>query len=178
MIVETGIYYFADYVVTTDEDAPLFTWDLEIPPTFAIYAKCSTCSLLDVAIPSLRPQACRRNGWTADAERVLPALEARRVEWRAKREAGEVALDAFLPIEGDLEDAWKYYVPHRQPSKFSIRAQMRTPRGQGRSLERSLGMFGCESQAVRCRFLPSSLPCESASAGEGPAARSPGSGEH
>jgi hypothetical protein len=48
MIVETGIYYFADYVVTTDEDAPLFTWDLEIPPTFAIYAKCSTCSLLDI----------------------------------------------------------------------------------------------------------------------------------
>jgi hypothetical protein len=31
MVVETGIYYFADYVVTTDEDAPLFTWDLEIP---------------------------------------------------------------------------------------------------------------------------------------------------
>jgi hypothetical protein len=54
---------------------------------------------------------CRRNGWTADAERVLPVLDARRIEWRAKREAGEVALDALMPIEGDLEDSWKYYVP-------------------------------------------------------------------
>src|SRR3954469_5020353 len=52
---------------------------------------------------------CRRNGWTADAERMLPVLEARRVAWRAKREAGEVALDALMPIESDLEDAWKYY---------------------------------------------------------------------
>jgi hypothetical protein len=56
---------------------------------------------------------CRRNGWTADAERVLPGLEGRRAEWRAKREAGEVAPDALMPIEGELEDAWKYYV--RQP---------------------------------------------------------------
>lgn len=54
---------------------------------------------------------CRRHGWTADAERVLPVLEARRVEWRARREAGEVALDALMPIEGELEDHWKYFVP-------------------------------------------------------------------
>jgi hypothetical protein len=34
---------------------------------------------------------CKKNGWQADAEEVLPALEARRAAWRAKREAGEVA---------------------------------------------------------------------------------------
>jgi hypothetical protein len=58
---------------------------------------------------------CRKHGWTADAEAVLPALEARRVAWRAKREAGEVALDALMPIEAGLEDAWKYYVPQPIP---------------------------------------------------------------
>jgi hypothetical protein len=58
---------------------------------------------------------CRRNGWTADAERVLPGLEARRIAWRARREAGEVALDALMPIQGELEDAWKYYVSQPLP---------------------------------------------------------------
>jgi hypothetical protein len=53
---------------------------------------------------------CRKHGWTPDAERVLPVLEARRVEWRRKRDAGEVALDALMPIEGALEDRWKYFV--------------------------------------------------------------------
>lgn len=58
---------------------------------------------------------CKKHGWTADAESVLPMLEARRVEWRAKREAGEVALDALMPIEGELEDHWKYFVPQPIP---------------------------------------------------------------
>jgi len=53
---------------------------------------------------------CQKHGWKADAERVLPVLDARRAEWRAKREAGEVALDALMPIEGELEEQWKYYV--------------------------------------------------------------------
>ncbi|WP_437872579.1 BREX-6 system adenine-specific DNA-methyltransferase PglX [Sorangium sp. So ce363] len=56
---------------------------------------------------------CKKHGWTADAERVLPVLDDRRAEWRKKREAGEVALDALMPIEGELEEHWKYYV--RQP---------------------------------------------------------------
>jgi hypothetical protein len=47
---------------------------------------------------------CLKHGWTADAERAFPALEARRVDWRAKRDAGEVSLDALMPIEGKLED--------------------------------------------------------------------------
>ena len=60
--------------------------------------------------------ACARSTvGRADAERVLAGLEARRVEWRAKREAGEVALDALMPIEGELEEHWKYYVPQPIP---------------------------------------------------------------
>jgi hypothetical protein len=59
---------------------------------------------------------CKRNGWTADAEKVLPMLDARRAEWRRRREAGEVALDALMPIEGELEEAWKYYVPQPLPA--------------------------------------------------------------
>lgn len=58
---------------------------------------------------------CKKQGWTPDAERVLPVLEARRIEWRARRDAGEVALDALMPIEGELEDHWKYYVPQPIP---------------------------------------------------------------
>lgn len=58
---------------------------------------------------------CKKRGWTADAERVLPVLDARRAEWRKKREAGEVALDALMPIEGELEEHWKYYVPQPIP---------------------------------------------------------------
>jgi hypothetical protein len=59
---------------------------------------------------------CRKHGWTADAESMLPGLEARRVEWRARREAGTVALDALMPIEGELEDHWKYFVPQPLPN--------------------------------------------------------------
>lgn len=53
---------------------------------------------------------CRKHGWMADAESVLPVLEARRAEWRDKRDKGEVALDALMPVEEGLEDRWKYYV--------------------------------------------------------------------
>jgi hypothetical protein len=58
---------------------------------------------------------CRKHGWTADAERVLPVLDARRAEWRKRRNAGEVALDALMPIEGELEEHWKYFVPQPMP---------------------------------------------------------------
>ncbi len=58
---------------------------------------------------------CKKRGWTPDADRVLPALEQRRAEWRKKREDGEVALDVLMPIEGELEEHWKYYVPQPIP---------------------------------------------------------------
>ncbi|WP_129347584.1 BREX-6 system adenine-specific DNA-methyltransferase PglX [Sorangium cellulosum] len=65
---------------------------------------------------------CRKNGWTPDAEAVLPALEARRAAWRAKREAGEVAPDALMPVEPGLESAWKYYVQQPIPGDAVERA--------------------------------------------------------
>ncbi len=58
---------------------------------------------------------CKKHGWTPDANQVLPRLEARRVDWRRRRDAGEVALDALMPIEGELEDHWKYFLPQPIP---------------------------------------------------------------
>lgn len=60
---------------------------------------------------------CRKNGWQAEVEQrgVLQSLDERRAEWRKKRESGEVALEALMPIEGRLEEAWKYYVPQQLP---------------------------------------------------------------
>lgn len=58
---------------------------------------------------------CKKHGWKADAEALFPDLEARRADWRKKREAGEVALDALMPIAGELEEHWKYYVLQRIP---------------------------------------------------------------
>ncbi len=65
---------------------------------------------------------CQKNGWTADVKALGPdglstldRLETRRVEWRGKRDAGEVALDALMPIHTELEDRWKYWVPQPMP---------------------------------------------------------------
>lgn len=60
---------------------------------------------------------CRKRDWTplVEAEGVLERLEERRKEWRAKREAGEVALDKLMSIENSLEDRWKYWVPQPMP---------------------------------------------------------------
>lgn len=65
---------------------------------------------------------CKRHGWTADAERVLPELDARRAAWRTRRESGEVALDALMPIEGELEEHWKYFVPQPIPDDAVAKA--------------------------------------------------------
>jgi hypothetical protein len=62
---------------------------------------------------------CKCNGWKPDAEQVLPVLEERRAQWRKKRESAEVALDALMPIEGELEEAWKYYVPQPLPGELA-----------------------------------------------------------
>ncbi len=58
---------------------------------------------------------CKKRGWTPDAERVLPLLDERRAGWRKKRETGEVPLHALMPIAGELEEHWKYYVPQPIP---------------------------------------------------------------
>jgi hypothetical protein len=58
---------------------------------------------------------CKKHGWKPAAEPVLARLEERRTAFRKQREAGEVPLDALMPIEGELEEHWKYYVPQPLP---------------------------------------------------------------
>lgn len=56
---------------------------------------------------------CQGNGWVPEAvaDGTLARLEERRQGWRQKRAAGEVALDALMPIETPQEERWKYWVP-------------------------------------------------------------------
>src|SRR5262249_45849238 len=61
---------------------------------------------------------CKKNGWTPDADAVLGDLDRPRAEWRAMRDRGEVALDALMPIHGELEEHWKYYVPQPIPDEL------------------------------------------------------------
>lgn len=60
---------------------------------------------------------CKKHGWTSDVEArgVLDDLDQRRAAWRARREAGDVALDALMPIADGLESQWKYFVPQPIP---------------------------------------------------------------
>jgi len=60
---------------------------------------------------------CMKHGWTpeAQADGTLAGLEARRVEWRTKRDAGEVELTALMPLNTDAERRWAYYVPQEIP---------------------------------------------------------------
>jgi hypothetical protein len=60
---------------------------------------------------------CQKHGWTpqAQADGVLDELEQRRMEWRAKREAGEVALTELMPLHSESERRWAYYVPQPIP---------------------------------------------------------------
>ncbi|ESA32468.1 n6-adenine-specific dna methylase [Leptolyngbya sp. Heron Island J] len=55
---------------------------------------------------------CHRNKWKPEvfADGTIQRLEARRKDWRAKREAEEVALDVLMPIESAQEERWKYWV--------------------------------------------------------------------
>lgn len=60
---------------------------------------------------------CKKHGWTplAESTGTLAALEQRRGEWRAKRDAGEVALTDLMPLYNDMEHRWAYYVPQEIP---------------------------------------------------------------
>jgi len=73
---------------------------------------------------------CQHNGWTPDvvADGTLDRLEARRQNWREKRDRGEVALDALMPIESEQEDRWKYWV--KQPP-LSPHPLTPSPQGEG-----------------------------------------------
>jgi hypothetical protein len=65
---------------------------------------------------------CKKHGWQPQAEPVLAALETRRADFRRRREVGEVALDALMPVESGLESAWKYYVPQPIPADAVAKA--------------------------------------------------------
>ncbi len=65
---------------------------------------------------------CKKHGWTPDAGPVLSILEERRAEWRKKREAGHVSLDDLMPIQNELEERWKYYVPQPIPEDAATAA--------------------------------------------------------
>ena len=60
---------------------------------------------------------CKKHGWVADVEKqgVLDALEARRVEWRKQRDAGEVSLTALMPLHSGIERRWAYFLPQSIP---------------------------------------------------------------
>jgi len=58
---------------------------------------------------------CKKHGWPPDADLVLDDLDSRRADWRERREKGDVALDALMPIAEGIEDRWKYYVPQPIP---------------------------------------------------------------
>lgn len=60
---------------------------------------------------------CKKHGWPADFEKVREPLEARRAAFRKQREGGAVPLDALMPIEGELEEHWKYWVPQPLPDE-------------------------------------------------------------
>ena len=85
---------------------------------------------------------CQGNGWVPEAvaDGTLARLEERRRVWRQRRAAGEVTLDALMPVETEQEERWKYWVPpalQRPPESGS------TPL----SLGRGAGGEGQSSQA-------------------------------
>jgi hypothetical protein len=60
---------------------------------------------------------CKKHGWTpeVDADGTLARLEERRVNWRAKRESGEVSLTELMPLQTEAERRWAYYLPQPIP---------------------------------------------------------------
>jgi hypothetical protein len=73
--------------------------------------------LLQNSLHPLWLASCQKHGWTPHAERdgVLADLEARRVEWRAKRDRQEVSLTELMPLYSPAERRWAYYVPQPIP---------------------------------------------------------------
>jgi len=72
---------------------------------------------LQNALGAMWLATCKRHGWVADVQHqgVLEDLDARRADWRARRDAGEVSADALLPTTEGLERRWRYYVPQPIP---------------------------------------------------------------
>ncbi len=80
--------------------------------------------LLQNSLGPLWLAICAKNKWTAEAQAdgTLPELEARRIAWLAKRDAGEVALTELMPLQTPAERRWAYYVPQGLPTDARERA--------------------------------------------------------
>jgi hypothetical protein len=59
---------------------------------------------------------CKKNGWAPEVQTngTLQLLEERRIEWRAKRAAGEVSLTELMPLETEEELRWAYFLPGQE----------------------------------------------------------------
>jgi hypothetical protein len=55
---------------------------------------------------------CKKHGWIPDVEAngTLQRLQERRLEWRAKRVAGEASLTELMPLESEEERRWAYFL--------------------------------------------------------------------
>jgi len=60
---------------------------------------------------------CRKQGWTpeVEADGTLQRLEDRRIDWRARRDAGAVSLTELMPLHTQAERRWAYYLPQAIP---------------------------------------------------------------
>lgn len=65
---------------------------------------------------------CKNHGWAPEvqANGTLQRLEERRIEWRAKRAAGEVSLTELMPLESDEERRWAYFLPGQEIPEEAI----------------------------------------------------------
>ena len=59
---------------------------------------------------------CKKNGWAPEVQTngTLQRLEERRIDWRAKRAAGEVSLTELMPLETEEERRWAYFLPEQE----------------------------------------------------------------
>ncbi len=59
---------------------------------------------------------CKKNGWAPEVQTsgTLQRLEERRIEWRAKRAAGEVSLTELMPLESEEDQRWAYFLPEQE----------------------------------------------------------------
>ena len=59
---------------------------------------------------------CKKNGWAPEVQMsgTLQRLEERRIDWRAKRAAGEVSLTELMPLETEEERRWAYFLPEQE----------------------------------------------------------------
>jgi hypothetical protein len=74
--------------------------------------------LLQNSLGPLWLAMCQKHGWTpkAIADGTLARLEQRRVDWRRRRDANEVELTELMPLQGEAEQHWAYYVDQPIPA--------------------------------------------------------------